>query len=318
VTLKGGSTAENGANTWAKLGTFQNSFVTAELNAVYAFTTSFGSAGENGLLSLRVRNSSGFPDARVQVLAMGGYALRISPTSFKVTSNGIGEPYELWVKKNAAAVDFTMRELVSSPRSAQGVGDPGWVVSYNRGANWQSATPTGTAGNWTSNLAAQAAASTSTVTSGGSLAMNPPYTPVQIFTGTANHTVRLPINGVVAGQQFHVINQSTGTITVQSNSGLLVSTLTTGQVATFTAKVDTPSTASNWASSLPDNYSVKGHTHTAGDVVGAAAFVAAPASPDSPGTLNQVARGQILGVDHLFVCTATNLWKAVPLSVTTW
>jgi hypothetical protein len=148
--------------------------------------------------------------------------------------------------------------------------------------------------------------------------MNPPYTPVQIFTGTANHTVRLPITGVVAGQQFHVINQSTGTITVQSNSGLLVSTLTTGQVATFTAKVDTPSTASNWASSLPDNYSVKGHTHTAGDVVGAAAFVAAPASPDSPGTLNQVARGQILGVDHLFVCTATNLWKAVPLSVTTW
>jgi hypothetical protein len=63
---------------------------------------------------------------------------------------------------------------------------------------------------------------------------------------------------------------------------------------------------------------VKGHTHTVAQVAGAAAWVAAPATPTSPGTLNQIARGQIAGVDHLFVCTAANVWKAVALNVTTW
>jgi hypothetical protein len=68
----------------------------------------------------------------------------------------------------------------------------------------------------------------------------------------------------------------------------------------------------------PTGFSPLGHTHVAGDVVGGAAFVAAPATPTSPGTVNQIARGTIGAVDHLFVCTATNVWKAVPLSVTTW
>jgi hypothetical protein len=317
-TAKGGSTAEDGANTWAKLATFRNSFASAELNAVYAFATSFGAAGENGLLSLRLRNNSGAPDARVQVLAMGGFSLRISPTSFKVTSNGVGEPYELWVKKNTAFINFTMDELVSSPRSEGAGPGVGWVVSYNRGAKWQSATPTGTAGNWTSNMASPAAASTSTVTSGGSLALEVFSTPVQIFTGTLNHTLRLPAANIVAGQTVTVLNNSTGVIAVQTNSLLRVGSLAAGQAATFTAKVDEPNTAAAWDSSIPDNYSLEGHTHVAGDVIGAAAFVAAPATPTSPGTLNQIARGQIVGVDHLFVCTATNVWKAVPLSVTTW
>jgi hypothetical protein len=86
---------------------------------------------------------------------------------------------------------------------------------------------------------------------------------------------------------------------------------------------ETGTAATGWSPLLSKrvgdtDYSAKGHTHVAGDVVGAAAWVAAPATPTSPGTVNQIARGQILGTDHLFVCTATNVWKAVPLSVTTW
>jgi hypothetical protein len=67
-----------------------------------------------------------------------------------------------------------------------------------------------------------------------------------------------------------------------------------------------------------NDYSAKGHKHVAGDVTGAAAFVAAPATPTSPGTVNQIAVGDILGVAHLFVCTAPNVWRATALSVNLW
>jgi hypothetical protein len=58
--------------------------------------------------------------------------------------------------------------------------------------------------------------------------------------------------------------------------------------------------------------SLTGHTHTAGDVIGARSWSAVPASAAAPGTAGQEA----YDTDFHYVCVATNTWKRTPL--TTW
>jgi hypothetical protein len=70
-------------------------------------------------------------------------------------------------------------------------------------------------------------------------------TRVQVFTGTTTQTVLLPTTGVVAGQVYTIINQSTGAVTVQSSAAATIATLTSGR-ADFAALVNTPTTAANW------------------------------------------------------------------------
>ena len=49
-----------------------------------------------------------------------------------------------------------------------------------------------------------------------------------MFTGSSTHTVLLPTTGVIAGMQYTIVNNSTGSVTVQS------------------AKIDTPTAAADW------------------------------------------------------------------------
>jgi hypothetical protein len=74
--------------------------------------------------------------------------------------------------------------------------------------------------------------------------------PIQEFTGSANHTVRLPTTGVVPGQQFTVINSSSGEMTVQSSSTAVITIMARETQAVFTALVATPTTAANWTRTL--------------------------------------------------------------------
>ncbi len=177
-------------------------------------------------------------------------------------------------------------------------------------------------------------APTSSTPSGGALTTTSLRTKV-VTTGAATfYNIRLA-SGIYgyAGMELYLFHGGGGTITIQNTAGVGTDNIrtATGENILWTA-TDTvlhfvydgaywvqegvPGTETRTHAN--STYAAKGHTHVAGDVVGGAAFVAAPASPDSPGTLNQVARGTIGAVDHLFVCTATNVWKAVPLSVTTW
>ena len=70
---------------------------------------------------------------------------------------------------------------------------------------------------------------------------------IQEFTGVATQTVRLPTTGVVAGQSWTIINNSTGAVTVQSSAAAAIgAALTTGTSAEFIALVAAPTTAAHW------------------------------------------------------------------------
>lgn len=89
---------------------------------------------------------------------------------------------------------------------------------------------------------------TSAATAAGTTTLTVASNQVQVFTGSSTQTVRLPTTGIYAGQQYTVINQSSGTVTVQSSGSNTISTLTGGTVAAvlFVALQDTPTTAAHW------------------------------------------------------------------------
>ena len=74
--------------------------------------------------------------------------------------------------------------------------------------------------------------------------------PIQVFTGTTTHTVRLPSTGVVAGEQFTIINNSTGLLTLQTSTGAQIHVLAAGTESILTALVATPTTAAQWEDSF--------------------------------------------------------------------
>lgn len=79
----------------------------------------------------------------------------------------------------------------------------------------------------------------STVTAAGTLTLTAASAPKQFLTGSANHTVTLPVASTLqAGWSFFITNLSTGTITVNSSGGNLVtsvSPLTTRQIVCILA-----------------------------------------------------------------------------------
>ncbi len=68
----------------------------------------------------------------------------------------------------------------------------------------------------------------------------------QYFTGTLTQTVKLPTTSIVAGQQYQIVNNSTGAVTVQSSGANTILILAASTSAVFTALVATPTTAANW------------------------------------------------------------------------
>ena len=85
-----------------------------------------------------------------------------------------------------------------------------------------------------------------TATSAGTLTLTINSTQVQEFTGSTTHTVKLPTTSVIAGMSYDIINNSSGTVTVQSSGANTITTVAAGATVTFKAQVDTPTTAANW------------------------------------------------------------------------
>jgi len=87
---------------------------------------------------------------------------------------------------------------------------------------------------------------TSTATSGGTTALVNNSFENQLFTGTTTHTCTLPTTGVPAGRNFTIVNNSTGSVTVNASGGGTVATLTASTAGTFLALQATPTTAAHW------------------------------------------------------------------------
>jgi hypothetical protein len=87
----------------------------------------------------------------------------------------------------------------------------------------------------------------STATSGGTLTLTAASLNQQRFTGTLNHTVVMPdTTTMVLGQAFTVINDSSGTITIQSSGLDTITTCAASQAAIITCVLTSGTTAASW------------------------------------------------------------------------
>jgi hypothetical protein len=88
---------------------------------------------------------------------------------------------------------------------------------------------------------------TTTVTAAGTTTLTASSTATQFFTGATTQTVVLPVTStLIAGQEFVIHNNSTGSLTINSSGANLVGTLTANTTATITCILTTGTTAASW------------------------------------------------------------------------
>lgn len=117
---------------------------------------------------------------------------------------------------------------------------------------WQSSTPVGLAYGGTGKTSAPAAMAnlmgyTSTATSGGTTTLTNTSSYYQQFTGSSNQTVVLPVTSTLqTGWTFHIVNNSAGTLTVNSSGGNLVTSVPSEATLMVTCIGTTLTTAADW------------------------------------------------------------------------
>jgi hypothetical protein len=90
---------------------------------------------------------------------------------------------------------------------------------------------------------------TTTATAAGTTTLTVGSTGIQYFTGSTTQTIVLPVvSTLVLGQQYIIVNKSTGTLTINSSGSNLVQTLTSGQFCTLTCILTSGTTAASWDS----------------------------------------------------------------------
>lgn len=108
---------------------------------------------------------------------------------------------------------------------------------------------TGGVASWTTPSGSYAAlvGYTSTVTAAGTTTLTASSTYNQFFTGTTTQTIVLPdVTTLTTGWTYHISNNSTGTLTVNSSGGNLVSTILAGTSLQLVCIAITGTTAASW------------------------------------------------------------------------
>lgn len=94
---------------------------------------------------------------------------------------------------------------------------------------------------------------TSTATAAGTTTLTASSSYYQQFTGTTTQTVQLPVvSTLTTGWTYHVVNNSTGLLTVTSSGGNTVITVPAGTTAMVTCISTSGTTAASWESGLTD------------------------------------------------------------------
>lgn len=94
---------------------------------------------------------------------------------------------------------------------------------------------------------------TSTVTAAGTTTLTNTSSYYQLFTGSTTQTVVLPVTSTLqTGWTFHICNNSTGTVTVNSSGGNLVISVIPGVTVMCTCIGTTLTTAADWEAGYTD------------------------------------------------------------------
>lgn len=89
---------------------------------------------------------------------------------------------------------------------------------------------------------------TTTTTAAGTTTLVVGSTQQQYFTGSTTQTVVLPVTStLVLGQQFQIVNNSTGIVTVQSSGANAIKAMNGGTSAWFTVILTSGTTAASWS-----------------------------------------------------------------------
>jgi len=98
-----------------------------------------------------------------------------------------------------------------------------------------------------------------TATAGGTTTLTNQSSYFQFFTGTNTQTVQLPVVSTIAqGWTYHITNNSTGNLTVNSSGGNLVITVIPGTTVMATCILTTGTTAASWEAGYTDFSTITG------------------------------------------------------------
>jgi hypothetical protein len=118
----------------------------------------------------------------------------------------------------------------------------------------------------TGNQAANAflAGYTTTATAAGTTVLTVASTQTQYFTGVTTQTITLPVTStLVLGQEYEIVNLSTGSLTVNSSGGNLVATVLAGNTLRVQVILTSGTSAASWnaiAASVPNPLTLSGST----------------------------------------------------------
>ena len=94
---------------------------------------------------------------------------------------------------------------------------------------------------------------TTTATAAGTTTLTNTSSYYQVFTGSTTQTVKLPVTSTLStGWSFHIVNNSTGNLTVQSSGSNTVVTVIPGVTAMLTCVATGGTTASDWEAGITD------------------------------------------------------------------
>jgi hypothetical protein len=100
---------------------------------------------------------------------------------------------------------------------------------------------------------------TSTATAAGTTVLTNTSSYYQLFTGATTQTITLPVTSTLqTGWTFHICNNSTGNLTVNSSGGNLVSTVIPGTTVMYTCIGTALTTAADWEYGYTDFSAITG------------------------------------------------------------
>ena len=85
-----------------------------------------------------------------------------------------------------------------------------------------------------------------TAAAGGTTTLSSASSMNQVFTGTSNQTCKLPSSNIYYGMEYFIINDSSGTITVQSSNTNTIDTVAAGAGKLFKSLKDSPTASTHW------------------------------------------------------------------------
>jgi hypothetical protein len=158
ATAVGGLTAEDGANTWAKVATLTvgSSYIASNIVLAVSSSGYFTTTGVSDTaiisVSLHARGAGAAPQIDVEMMGKPESGMYLAADSFKLVAGVAGatlQTADLWVKKTATYGTINFYEI-----SRAMYANPSQYVTYYNGAPWQSAVPTGTYESVTAGLTA--------------------------------------------------------------------------------------------------------------------------------------------------------------------